>query len=61
MSEERQNNGVSLSVRPGHHIKRFGNGILLGKCLKGPADPDSQLITLPTRVEHNMLTYVYGE
>ena len=32
-----------------------------GKCLKGPADPDSQLITLPTRVEDAMLTYVYGE
>ncbi len=32
-----------------------------GKCLKGPATPDSQLIILPTRVENGMLTYVYGE
>lgn len=32
-----------------------------GRCLKGPADPDSQLITLPTRVENGMLSYVYGE
>ncbi|MEW6683364.1 MAG: Rieske (2Fe-2S) protein [Nitrospirota bacterium] len=32
-----------------------------GKCLKGPASRESQLITLPTRVENGMLTYVYGE
>ncbi|WHZ24777.1 MAG: hypothetical protein OJF47_003889 [Nitrospira sp.] len=32
-----------------------------GKCLKGPADRDSRLITLPTRIENGMLTYVYGE
>ncbi len=32
-----------------------------GKCLKGPADRDSRLITFPTRIENGMLTYVYGE
>lgn len=32
-----------------------------GKTLKGPAHPDSRLITLPTRVEDGALTYVYGE
>jgi nitrite reductase/ring-hydroxylating ferredoxin subunit len=32
-----------------------------GTCLKGPARFDSQLIVLPTRVEHGVLTYVYGE
>jgi nitrite reductase/ring-hydroxylating ferredoxin subunit len=32
-----------------------------GKCLQGPASPDSRLIILPTRVENGMVTYVYGE
>ncbi|MGE5850349.1 MAG: Rieske (2Fe-2S) protein [Candidatus Methylomirabilota bacterium] len=32
-----------------------------GNALKGPARPDSRLITLPTRVEDGVLTYVYGE
>lgn len=32
-----------------------------GKALKGPARPDSRLISLPTRVEDGVLTYVYGE
>jgi nitrite reductase/ring-hydroxylating ferredoxin subunit len=32
-----------------------------GNCLKGPADSDSRLITLPTRIEEGMLTYIYGE
>jgi nitrite reductase/ring-hydroxylating ferredoxin subunit len=32
-----------------------------GKALKGPAHPDSRLITLPTRIEDGVLTYVYGE
>lgn len=32
-----------------------------GRCLQGPARPDSRLITLPTRVEDGVLTYVYGE
>lgn len=32
-----------------------------GRCLKGPARPDSRLIILPTRVEDGVLTYVYGE
>lgn len=32
-----------------------------GRALKGPARPDSRLITLPTRVEDSVLNYVYGE
>ena len=32
-----------------------------GTCLKGPARSDAPLITLPTRVENGVLTYVYGE
>jgi naringenin degradation protein FdeD len=32
-----------------------------GICLKGPAQPSSQLIILPTRVENGVLSYVYGE
>jgi nitrite reductase/ring-hydroxylating ferredoxin subunit len=32
-----------------------------GKAIKGPAHPDSRLITLPTCVEDGVLTYVYGE
>jgi nitrite reductase/ring-hydroxylating ferredoxin subunit len=32
-----------------------------GQRLKGPARPDSRLIILPTRVEDEVLTYVYGE
>jgi apoptosis-inducing factor 3 len=32
-----------------------------GHCLKPPAAPDARLITLPTRVENGLLTYVYGE
>jgi nitrite reductase/ring-hydroxylating ferredoxin subunit len=32
-----------------------------GRCVHGPAAPDSRLITLPTRIENGVLTYVYGE
>jgi nitrite reductase/ring-hydroxylating ferredoxin subunit len=32
-----------------------------GKALVGPAPPDSQLITLPTRIEDGVLSHVYGE
>ncbi|HSC08298.1 MAG TPA: Rieske (2Fe-2S) protein [Steroidobacteraceae bacterium] len=32
-----------------------------GRCLKGPARQDARLITLPTRVEDGVLTYIYGE
>lgn len=32
-----------------------------GRCLKGPARQDARLITLPTRIEGGVLTYVYGE
>ena len=32
-----------------------------GRRLEGPARPDARLITLPTRVEDGVLTYVYGE
>lgn len=32
-----------------------------GRCLKGPVRQDARLITLPTRVEDGVLTYVYGE
>lgn len=32
-----------------------------GRCLKGPARPESRVITMPTRVEDGTLFYVYGE
>lgn len=32
-----------------------------GTCLKGPARPDSRLITLPTRVVGDVLAYEYGD
>lgn len=32
-----------------------------GKCVKGPARPESRLMIVPTRVEQGVLTYVYGE
>lgn len=32
-----------------------------GACLKGPARPDSRLITLPTRVVGEVLAYEYGD
>jgi nitrite reductase/ring-hydroxylating ferredoxin subunit len=41
------------------HGAEFASGD--GRCLKGPARPDSRLITLPTRVEDGVLSYVYGE
>ena len=31
-----------------------------GRCLKGPARPDSRLMILPTRVVQDVLQYVYG-
>lgn len=36
-------------------VTGFAFALLQGKCLKGPANPGSQLITLPTRVEDDML------
>jgi nitrite reductase/ring-hydroxylating ferredoxin subunit len=32
-----------------------------GRCLVGPAEENSHLMILPTRVENGVLTYVYGE
>ena len=32
-----------------------------GQCRKGPAPLKSKLITLPTRIEEEVLTHVYGE
>lgn len=32
-----------------------------GRQLEGPACPDAKLMTLPTRIEDGVLTYVYGE
>ncbi|HVA91959.1 MAG TPA: hypothetical protein VNL71_19200 [Chloroflexota bacterium] len=32
-----------------------------GRHLAGPGRPDARLLTLPTRVEDGILTYVYGE
>ncbi|HEV2235628.1 MAG TPA: Rieske 2Fe-2S domain-containing protein [Ktedonobacterales bacterium] len=32
-----------------------------GRHLAGPGRPDARLLTLPTRVENGVLTYVYGE
>lgn len=36
-------------------------GCAHGERLKGPARADTRLMTLPTRVEDGILTYVYGE
>ena len=63
---------LNICMHLGGPMKRDGNKLICdwhgaefdcrqGKCLKGPADPDSELITLPTRVENGMLMYVYGE
>ncbi len=43
----------------GWHGAAFGAGD--GRCIEGPARPDSRLIVLPTRVEDGALRYVYGE
>lgn len=32
-----------------------------GRCLDGPASPDSKLMLIPTRCENGKLMYVYGE
>jgi nitrite reductase/ring-hydroxylating ferredoxin subunit len=32
-----------------------------GRCLKGPARPETRLMFLPTRIEQGVLNYVYGE
>ena len=32
-----------------------------GRCVAGPARPDSRIITLPTRTENGEVVYVYGE
>jgi nitrite reductase/ring-hydroxylating ferredoxin subunit len=32
-----------------------------GKHHDGPGRPDTRLLTLPTRIEEGVLTYVYGE
>lgn len=63
---------LNICMHLGGPMKRDGNKLVCewhgaefecgqGRCLKGPADPGSQLITLPTRVENGMLAYVYGE
>src|SRR5215469_5878954 len=38
------------------HGARFG---LNGRCLQGPARPDSRLMILPTRVVDGVVTYMY--
>ncbi len=63
---------LNICMHLGGPMKREGNKLICqwhgaefecnqGKCLKGPARPDSRLIVLPTGVEDGMLTYVYGE
>lgn len=63
---------LNICMHLGGPMKREGDRLICewhgaefdcsqGKCLKGPARPDSRLIVLPTRVEGGMLTYVYGE
>lgn len=32
-----------------------------GRHVEGPGRPDARLLTLPTRIEGGVLTYVYGE
>jgi nitrite reductase/ring-hydroxylating ferredoxin subunit len=32
-----------------------------GRCRKGPAPTNARLMTLPTRIENGVLTYVWGE
>ena len=32
-----------------------------GRCIKGPARPETRLMFLPTRIEQGVLNYVYGE
>ncbi|MDF0645186.1 MAG: Rieske 2Fe-2S domain-containing protein [Nitrospira sp.] len=63
---------LNMCMHLGGPMRRDGNKLICewhaaefecgqGKCLKGPADRDSRLITLPTQVENGTLTYVYGE
>lgn len=63
---------LNICMHLGGPMKREGNKLVCqwhgaefgcdqGNCLKGPAQPDSQLITLPTHIEDGTLTYVYGE
>ena len=63
---------LNICMHLGGPMRREGNTLICqwhgaefdchqGKCLKGPASPDSRVIILPTRVENGMLTYVYGE
>jgi len=40
--------GAAFDVRDGHRVK-------------GPARQETRLLTLPTRIEDGVLTYVYGE
>jgi apoptosis-inducing factor 3 len=41
------------------HGARFDAGS--GACRRGPAAPESKAMLLPTRIEQDVLTYVWGE
>ena len=63
---------MNVCMHLGGPLERHGNTLVCawhgaefavadGRRLKGPARPDTRLMTLPTRVEEGALTYVYGE
>ena len=51
--------------REGEHLVCAWHGAewscATGRHLAGPGRPDERLLTLPTRVDDGVLTYVYGE
>jgi len=60
---------LNICMHLGGSLKRQGDKLVCeshwsefdcrnGKCLKGPANPESQLLILPTLVEDGILTYV---
>ena len=56
--------GGPLSLQGDHFVCSWHGaefGTRNGRRLQGPAVPESRLLTLPTRVEEGVLTYVYGE
>ena len=60
---------LNICMHLGGSLKRQGDKLVCeahqsefdchnGKCLKGPANPESQLLILPTLIEDGILTYV---
>jgi nitrite reductase/ring-hydroxylating ferredoxin subunit len=63
---------VNTCMHLGGPLKREGNSLVCawhgaefscqdGRRIKGPARAEARLMFLPTRVENDTLTYVYGE